>query len=174
MSDSIGRLLRHLRANSNLTIREMAEKLGLSARHVSELETGKIEADAVELDAYAKFFALTHRPSVAHGVPSVATLSASIRRHDKDGECPPDLLAELIVQDLLTSHRAPSDDGEVVVTTSGKSVTVLESDRELARKCHEMVNDYVDCDEENAVRIALYRESFTTVKPSDDGEANHG
>jgi len=53
--------------------------------------------------------------------------------------------------------------GQVVVTTNGDPVTVLDSDRELARKCHEMVNEYVDCDEENSVRIALYRESFTAI-----------
>ena len=50
--------------------------------------------------------------------------------------------------------------------TAGAIHTVLQSDRDLAEKLHEMWEDYKDDREENALRIAIYREQCAAPLPA--------
>ena len=77
---SFGALLRHHRLTAGLTQEELAERAGLSARGVQDLETGgrtspraetvRLLADALELDAEARAALLAAaRPELARATP---------------------------------------------------------------------------------------------------------
>jgi transcriptional regulator with XRE-family HTH domain len=56
---TINRILRLLRVAEDITARELAGKLGLSASYISEIETGKKEPTLKVLNAYGAFFGIS-------------------------------------------------------------------------------------------------------------------
>ena len=65
---------------------------------------------------------------------------------------------DIIARSEEPAPAATSEEGEIVTDTDGTVHTVIPSDRALAEKLHEMWEDYTDDVEENALRIAIYRE----------------
>lgn len=55
----LGNALRHARTSQNLTLREAANKMGISPAYLSEIETGKKAPDNNEkITLFAKFYGL--------------------------------------------------------------------------------------------------------------------